>query len=159
MSYRWTTRRWSRPRCPAGNCELSARSPAAIPPTSILISTSTAGNRCDRPPALAARSSARRSASSRRDLYCGGFYGQAARGEPWPEGISRAGLLRLLDQPRPASGCLVTELSSVIPGWMTSLATMYRRERRLEVEVLCDAGVAAAARRLGIGLISSLTRP
>ena len=42
--------------------------------------------------------------------YCGGFYGQAARGEPWPEGISRAGLLRLLeDQPRPASGCLVTD--------------------------------------------------
>jgi predicted glycoside hydrolase/deacetylase ChbG (UPF0249 family) len=84
-----------------------------------------------------------------RISYCGGFYGQAARGEPWPEGISRAALLGLLHDLPPG----VTELSCH-PGLDDELTTMYCRERRLEVEVLCDAEVASAVRRLDIRLVS-----
>ncbi len=81
--------------------------------------------------------------------YCGGFYGQAAHGEPWPEGISRAGLIRLLDEL--PSG--TTELSCH-PGLDNALPTMYCRERRVEVQTLCDPEVAIAVRQLGIRLIS-----
>jgi predicted glycoside hydrolase/deacetylase ChbG (UPF0249 family) len=81
--------------------------------------------------------------------YCGGFYGQAARGEPWPEGISRHELLRLLTAMPPG----VSELSCH-PGLDDDLPTMYCRERRREVDTLCDAGIAEAIRRLDIRLIS-----
>jgi predicted glycoside hydrolase/deacetylase ChbG (UPF0249 family) len=81
--------------------------------------------------------------------YCGGFYGQAARGEPWPEGISREGLLRLLSKLPPG----VSEIGCH-PGFDDDLPTMYCRERRREVETLCDAEIASEIRRLDIHLIS-----
>jgi predicted glycoside hydrolase/deacetylase ChbG (UPF0249 family) len=83
--------------------------------------------------------------------YCGGFYGQAEYGEPWPEGISREGLLRILED-LPAG---VNELGCH-PGFDDGLPTMYRLERRREVETLCDAEIAAAIRRLNIRLVSFL---
>ena len=84
-----------------------------------------------------------------RIRYCGDFYGQTGRGEPWPEGISRQVLLRLLENLPPG----ITELGCH-PGWDDELATMYRRERKEEVDVLCDPQVAAAIDRLGIRRIS-----
>jgi chitin disaccharide deacetylase len=81
--------------------------------------------------------------------YCGGFYGQSAYGHPFPDGISRAGLLQLLEDLPPG----VTELGCH-PGLDDELRTMYCRERRHEVDVLCDAEIATAAGRLGIRLIS-----
>jgi predicted glycoside hydrolase/deacetylase ChbG (UPF0249 family) len=81
--------------------------------------------------------------------YCGGFYGQANDGVPWPEGISRAGLLRILEELPPG----VTELGCH-PGFDDHLQSMYRDERRREVEVLCDPEIAAAIERLGIRLVS-----
>jgi predicted glycoside hydrolase/deacetylase ChbG (UPF0249 family) len=86
---------------------------------------------------------------SPRVRYCGGFYGQARHGRPFPEGISRAGLLHLLEELPP---CL-TELSCH-PGFDDDLPTMYCRERRREVETLCDAEIVAAIGRLNIQLIS-----
>jgi predicted glycoside hydrolase/deacetylase ChbG (UPF0249 family) len=81
--------------------------------------------------------------------FCGGFYGQAAHGEPWHEGVSRGNLVRLLEE-LPVG---FTELSCH-PGLDDELPTMYCLERRLEVEVLCDPQIAAAVRRLGIRLIT-----
>ncbi len=81
--------------------------------------------------------------------YCGGFYGQTGRGEPWPDGISREGLVRLLENLPPG----ITELACH-PGWDDELPTMYCRQRRQEVDVLCDPQVAAAIDRLGIRRIS-----
>jgi chitin disaccharide deacetylase len=86
---------------------------------------------------------------ARHIQYCGQFYGQDGRGEPWLEGISREGLLRLLGSLPPG----ITELGCH-PGWDDDLRTMYCHERRLEVDVLCDPQVAAAIERLGIRCIS-----
>ncbi len=81
--------------------------------------------------------------------YCGGFYGQAGQGEPWPEGISREGLMLLLEHLSPG----ITELGCH-PGCDDDLKTMYCRERRREVEVLCDPEIADAIDRLQIERIS-----
>jgi chitin disaccharide deacetylase len=81
--------------------------------------------------------------------YCGGFYGQDGKGELWPEGISCDGLLRLLE----GLPLGITELGCH-PGLDDDLNSMYARERRQEVVVLCDPRVAAAIKRLGIELIS-----
>jgi predicted glycoside hydrolase/deacetylase ChbG (UPF0249 family) len=81
--------------------------------------------------------------------YCGGFYGQADRGRPWPEGVSRENLLRLLEELPPG----VTELGCH-PGLDDELASMYCRERRDEVAVLTDPSLPAALSALGIHLIS-----
>jgi predicted glycoside hydrolase/deacetylase ChbG (UPF0249 family) len=71
--------------------------------------------------------------------YCGAFYGQMARGEPYPEGISVDGLLRTLAA-LPAG---VTELACH-PGDATDLDSMYRDERAVEVRTLCDPRIREA---------------
>lgn len=65
--------------------------------------------------------------------YCGGFYGQAGHGEPYPEGIrleSLLGLLRGLPEGVTELGCH--------PGYPDDLDSDYRVERLTELEVLCD---------------------
>lgn len=81
--------------------------------------------------------------------YCGGFYGQSARGEPHPEGITFEALLRLID----SLGDGVTELSCH-PGAddLGSLASPYRTERAVERRVLCDPRLPGALAERGIDL-------
>ncbi|HZS11698.1 MAG TPA: ChbG/HpnK family deacetylase [Nitrospirales bacterium] len=82
--------------------------------------------------------------------YCGAFYGQTAEGRPLPEAITVDALLVLLAALAPGT----TELGCH-PGDGTDLAfTMYRDERRQEVDVLCDPRVRAALERGGIALRS-----
>ena len=81
--------------------------------------------------------------------YCGGFYGQSGRGEPYPEGITLEAMLRLLDGL--ADG--VTELSCH-PGAddLGDLDSPYRTERAAERRVLCDARLPGALAARGIDL-------
>lgn len=65
--------------------------------------------------------------------YCGDFYGQTGKGEPWPEGITRDALVRILQ----GLGVGVTELSCH-PGENDDFDSVYRAERAYEVQVLCD---------------------
>jgi predicted glycoside hydrolase/deacetylase ChbG (UPF0249 family) len=73
---------------------------------------------------------------SGRVRYCGDFYGQAAKGLPYPEGITVDRLLRIVAALR--SG--ITELGCH-PGLDGGLESGYRDERPREVEALCDPRV------------------
>jgi len=65
--------------------------------------------------------------------YLGAFYGQTAKGDPHPEGISPEGLLAtLFDLP-----IGITELGCH-PGLGEDIDSMYCRERAQEVATLCD---------------------
>jgi predicted glycoside hydrolase/deacetylase ChbG (UPF0249 family) len=79
--------------------------------------------------------------------YCGGFYGQAAAGEPFPEGIEVGPLIEILGA-LPAG---VTELGCH-PGLSGDVDSMYRHERTIEVQTLCDGRVRQAIADLGIAL-------
>lgn len=85
--------------------------------------------------------------------YVGGFYGQDDIGGPYPEGISVARLIELLDALEPG----LTELGCH-PGHVTagdSLdSTAYRMERSVECNTLCDPRVLARAARGDIVLTS-----
>jgi predicted glycoside hydrolase/deacetylase ChbG (UPF0249 family) len=73
---------------------------------------------------------------SERVHYCGDFYGQAAKGRPYPEGITVDRLLSIVASLRPG----VTELGCH-PGLDGQLESSYRDERPREVEALCDPRV------------------
>ena len=79
--------------------------------------------------------------------YCGAFYGQAAKGVPYPEAISPSALIRVLAELSPG----VTELCCH-PGLDDNLKTMYCRERFDEVQTLCDESVRSAIQDFGIEL-------
>jgi chitin disaccharide deacetylase len=81
--------------------------------------------------------------------YCGNFYGQAGRGEPYPAGITVGGLIATLAGLPPG----YTELGCH-PGWAADLDSAYAAERAVEVETLCDPRVRAAVAELGIELVS-----
>lgn len=81
--------------------------------------------------------------------YCGSFYGQTGKGEPFPEAISVAGLVETLAA-LPAG---VTELGCH-PGDGEGLESMYRDERAREVKTLCDPAVRVALAAGGIELCS-----
>jgi predicted glycoside hydrolase/deacetylase ChbG (UPF0249 family) len=85
---------------------------------------------------------------SSRVRHDGRFYGQTNTGEPWPSGVSATNLLEIL------SGLPdgVTEVACH-PGFADDLVTMYRRERRVELDVLCDPGVRRAVVHEGIELL------
>jgi len=86
---------------------------------------------------------------SSRVHYSGAFYGQSAKGRPYPEGISVDGLLDILTNLPPG----VTELGCH-PGWAEDLESMYREERAGEVETLCEARVQSFIAEAGIKLCS-----
>lgn len=81
--------------------------------------------------------------------YCGEFYAQTGAGEPLPELISAAGLCRLLSRLEPG----LTEVACH-PGFDDELPSAYSRERRREVEVLCNDEVRASIEAGGILLTS-----
>ncbi|SRR5260370_41363005 len=81
--------------------------------------------------------------------YRGDFFGQTGEGEPYPEGISLAGLLKTLSS-LPVG---VTELGCH-PGEDEHLDSVYRVERMQEVEVLCDPRVREALAATNIHLCS-----
>ena len=71
--------------------------------------------------------------------FCGNFYGQDGKGNPLPEQISVAALIRTVSELRPG----ITELCCH-PGETEDLDSPYRDERAQEVKVLCDPRVRAA---------------
>jgi chitin disaccharide deacetylase len=85
--------------------------------------------------------------------YAGGFYGQDEHCQPWPEGVTAANLLAMIDAL--PEGC--TELGCH-PGFVADDdplgGTMYRVERNLEVATLCDPRVAARLARGDVRLIN-----
>ncbi|HEX8770231.1 MAG TPA: ChbG/HpnK family deacetylase [Acidimicrobiales bacterium] len=85
--------------------------------------------------------------------YCGAFYGQYGRGQPYPEGITYEALLAVLD----GLGVGVTELGCH-PGAddLADVRSMYRSERPVERAVLCDARLPAALRERSVELCSFL---
>ncbi len=81
--------------------------------------------------------------------HCGAFYGQTGEGEPYPEGITAAAFLNILDS-LPVG---VTEMGCH-PGDDENLDSVYRLERKQEMQVLCDPQISAALARRRIELCS-----
>jgi predicted glycoside hydrolase/deacetylase ChbG (UPF0249 family) len=85
--------------------------------------------------------------------YCGSFYGQAGDGRSMPEWITVDALVRLIESCGPGT----TELACH-PGDGTDpdIPTMYKRERAIEVEALCDPRARRAVEESGLTLGSYL---
>ena len=86
--------------------------------------------------------------------YCGAFYGQTGKGEPYPRAITVEALVQIIES-LPAG---ITELGCH-PGFGDGLETMYRDERIQEVYALCDPRVRAAVVRRGVQLRSFTKLP
>jgi predicted glycoside hydrolase/deacetylase ChbG (UPF0249 family) len=84
--------------------------------------------------------------------YRGDFYGQTAKGEPYPEGIRVERLLALLSEIAQGGSAIIE--AGCHPGYADGLASPYAAERELEVAALCDPRLRAALREHGIELIS-----
>lgn len=87
--------------------------------------------------------------------YRGDFYGQTANGEPFPLAIRLESLVALVNSLGPG----FTELACHPGQGDDDLDTMYRAERRQEVEVLCHPQVRAALGVHGIQLCSFAAVP
>ncbi len=74
-----------------------------------------------------------------RIRYCGMFYGQTGKGEPFPVGISVDNLLATLESLEPG----ITELGCH-PGVGDDVESMYCHERADEVNTLCNPRVCRA---------------
>jgi predicted glycoside hydrolase/deacetylase ChbG (UPF0249 family) len=85
--------------------------------------------------------------------YCGAFYGQTGKGEPYHEAITAEALCRVIA----ALPVGVTELACH-PGADVDHASAYASEREMEVAALCDPRVALAVRDSGIRLGSFSSR-
>lgn len=81
--------------------------------------------------------------------YDGSFYGQTSAGEPYPAGISPAGLIKTI-RSLPAGW---TEMGCH-PGYVERLDSVYRSEREEELRVLCCTEVRAALKENGVELRS-----
>lgn len=85
--------------------------------------------------------------------YCGEFYGQSNKGDPYHEGITVEALLKILGSLGPGT----TELGCH-PGAEGELESVYRLERILERQTLCDPRVRAAIAEQEIVLCSFSNR-
>jgi predicted glycoside hydrolase/deacetylase ChbG (UPF0249 family) len=83
--------------------------------------------------------------------YRGDFYGQSNKGYSYAEGISVAGLLKVLQDLSPG----VTELGCH-PAKKADMQGMYRLEREVELETLCQPEVRTMIAAEGINLCSFL---
>jgi predicted glycoside hydrolase/deacetylase ChbG (UPF0249 family) len=79
--------------------------------------------------------------------YCGDFYGQSGTGEPWPQGITVAALVRIIEDLAPGT----TELGCH-PGEDDDFDSVYRVERSQELRVLCHPDVRSALDRAEVQL-------
>ena len=86
--------------------------------------------------------------------YCGRFYGQTAKGSPYPEGITSDALIEIMSQLPPG----ITELACH-PGEGEVPCTTYTGERGIEAKTLCDARVRAALIEMGIELCGFAALP
>ena len=84
-----------------------------------------------------------------RVAFCGEFYGQQRRSEPYPEGITLTNLLRLVD----AMPIGWTELMCH-PGFAHDLRSVYARERESELATLCQPDLSGELARKGVVLRS-----
>src|SRR5262249_43536339 len=82
--------------------------------------------------------------------YCGDFYGQSGKGEPWPEGISVEHLARTLRDLPPGQ----TELCCHPAEGPPDFDSQYSTERQMELQVLCDSSIGAAITNGDIRLAS-----
>jgi predicted glycoside hydrolase/deacetylase ChbG (UPF0249 family) len=87
---------------------------------------------------------------SPRVHYCGDFYGQTARGEPYPEAITVDSLLALIAAPSDG----ITELGCH-PAIGPAEGSSYAEGCPRELAVLCDPKVRDAIDAAGLRLISS----
>jgi predicted glycoside hydrolase/deacetylase ChbG (UPF0249 family) len=81
--------------------------------------------------------------------YCGKFYGQSDKGQPYPEGITVEALLSILND-LPVGN---TELGCH-PGEGSDADSVYREERQVECQTLCDPRTREALRAQNIVLCS-----
>jgi predicted glycoside hydrolase/deacetylase ChbG (UPF0249 family) len=81
--------------------------------------------------------------------FCGQFYGQQNRSEPYPDGITLTNLLRLVDAMAGGS----TELMCH-PGFAHDVRSVYAFEREAEIATLCQPELPAALARRGVVLCS-----
>ena len=79
--------------------------------------------------------------------YCGAFYGQDRRGQPFPQGITPDALAHLLRELEPGT----TEIGCH-PATVAEPFTSYSVERPVELVALCDPGVKRTIRECGIEL-------
>jgi len=90
-----------------------------------------------------------------RVSFCGEFYGQQGRSEPYPEGITLANLLRLID-------AMPEGWTEVMchPGFAHDVQSIYRLERESEVETLCRPNLSEelAKRSVKLRSFSELAR-
>jgi predicted glycoside hydrolase/deacetylase ChbG (UPF0249 family) len=83
--------------------------------------------------------------------YCGAFYGQSNKGEPYPAGIAAETLLELVCSLSEG----VTELGCH-PARTADIQSVYLHERLVELKSLCDPRVKEALERESIQLCSFL---
>jgi predicted glycoside hydrolase/deacetylase ChbG (UPF0249 family) len=81
--------------------------------------------------------------------YSGSFYGQTSDGRPYPQAITVEALLEVLE----ALPSGTTELGCH-PGYASDLTSMYIDEREVELRVLTDPRIRAAANRAGLRLVN-----
>jgi predicted glycoside hydrolase/deacetylase ChbG (UPF0249 family) len=81
--------------------------------------------------------------------YCGDFYGQTGKGEPFPQALTVEFLINVI-QHLPAG---VSEMCCH-PGYGQDLATAYRDEREIEVKTLTDPRVREAVESQDVRLCS-----
>jgi len=84
-----------------------------------------------------------------RVAFCGEFYGQQERSEPYPEGITLANLLRLIGA-MPGGW---TELMCH-PGFAHDVRSLYAREREVELATLCQPSLSGELARKSVVLRS-----
>lgn len=86
---------------------------------------------------------------SQKVKYCGDFYGQCLDGSPYHESISVSSLHNIISHLEEG----ITEMACH-PALFTDIETMYKIEREMEVNTLCDKSNKEAIRNSNVELCS-----
>ncbi len=81
--------------------------------------------------------------------YCGEFYGQAEDGSPYHKAIEVEALSEVISSIQDD----ITEMACH-PGFLDDMQTMYKTERQIEVQTLCDQRIREVIKRTRIHLCS-----